>query len=225
MPTDDDKPTATEPAKTETDKVASPGATAAAAAPDKVDAVATKWLKEGFGFREGADGTLHLPEQGERGDVAARAEQFLEGFARTVAEASPVGPGEARKPEDVPDAGQAVVRFLSKMGGAVSDALQGYLRRNALDPQHPERPVVVDGQFLMRHGVPVVAEIVQSLGTAFEAPRTGAPAPSPAAASEPGATKTGEKVQVEIELPKLLKQLVEAFPSGAKVATAPAPAA
>lgn len=187
----------------------------------KVTDAASDFLKARLGLEEGVDGALHFPDRGMFENIGQRADQFVRGFFRGFVEKTPeereVVAGE-RDPKDVPSGTEVATRLLAKVSETMSGTFHEYLAENAVDPTHPETPVVVDGRFLLRHGAPLLASFVQALGSRFsEAGTAREPLmPTPEQAEEAAHHEAEEHkphVDYRVDLPSVFKSLFVRPPS------------
>lgn len=183
---------------------------------EKITAATEGFLKARLGLETGPDGGLQLPDRGVFENVGQRADQFLRGFLKGIVERTP----EEREAEaglrdkaDVPSATEVVGRMLSKASGAVTNSFHQYLAQHVAPSTAGEKPVVVDGRFLLQHGAPLLAGFVQALGKQFAdkadgpAQNTGEPAPEATAEAAPPAEAPSPRVDYKVDLPSLFTSL------------------
>jgi len=184
----------------------------------KVTDAASDFLKARLGLEEGVDGTLQFPDRGVFENFGQRADQFVRGFFRGFVDKTPeereVMAG-VRDPKDVPSGTEVATRLLAKVSETMSDTFQGYLADNAVDPTHPETPVVVDGRFLLRHGAPLLASFVQALGSRFSEQGVARDPLMPTAEDEAHHAAEEHKPHVDyrVDLPSVFKSLFVRPPS------------
>jgi hypothetical protein len=138
----------------------------------KVTRAANEFLKARLGLEEGADGGLSLPNRGVFENIGERADQFVRGFFRGFVEKTPEEREAAagvRDPKDVPSPTEVVTRLLERVSETMSGTFHEYLKDHVVSPTEPEKQVVVDGRFVLRHGAPLLASFVHALGTRFSA--------------------------------------------------------
>lgn len=173
---------------------------------EKITAATEGFLKARLGLESGPDGGLQLPDRGVFENVGQRADQFLRGFLKGVIERTPEereADQGLRDKADVPSATEVVGRMLSKASGAVSTSFHQYLQDHVATD---DKPVVVDGRFLLQHGAPLLAGFVQALGQQFAEKADGEASDTPA--TEPGPDDTSTpKVDYKVDLPSLFTSL------------------
>lgn len=169
----------------------------------KVGDIANRWLKDRFGLRADPDGSYHFGDPQQLRDLGGRADQFVRGFFKGFLE-TPGAPESEAAGAPAPSMTEIMVKLLSRTGQTVNQAFQGYLRDNAVDAEHPREPVVLDAQFVVRHGAPLIGHIVQALGGAF----------SGAAPEEGASAGEAAKVDVKVELPEVFKTLLGGLAPG-----------
>ena len=176
---------------------------------NKVTEAASEFLKAKLGFEEGVDGGLQFPDRGVFENFGQRADQFVRGFFRGFADKPP----EARDvtagmhdPRDVPSGAEVATRLLAKVSDTMSTAFHDYLQDHAVDPDKPGEPVVVDGRFVLRHGAPLLATLVQALGTKLNEPRGAEPFEAHDDDAKPA-------VDYRLDLPSVFKSLFVRPPS------------
>lgn len=183
---------------------------------EKITAATEGFLKERLGLETGPDGGLQLPDRGVFENVGQRADQFLRGFLKGIVERTPEereADQGLRDKTDVPSATEVVGRMLSKASGAVTNSFHQYLAQHVAPSASGDKPVVVDGRFLLQHGAPLLAGFVQALGQQFadkadkplEAGDEAAPeAPEHAAADQ---ATPAPRVDYKVDLPSLFTSL------------------
>lgn len=178
---------------------------------DKVTEAASEFLKAKLGLENGVDGSLQFPDRGVFENFGQRADQFVRGFFRGFVDKTPeereVMAGE-RDPKDVPSGTEVATRLLAKVSDTMSTAFHEYLQDHAVDPEHPEQPVVVDGRFMLRHGAPLLATFVAALGTKFNDQRGAEP-------FEPDDAESKPAVDYRVDLPSVFKSLFVRPPADA----------
>lgn len=181
---------------------------------EKITAATEGFLKARLGLETGPDGGLQLPDRGVFENVGQRADQFLRGFLNGVVERTPEerdADAGLRDKADVPSATEVVGRMLSKASGAVTTSFHQYLAQHA---EPGDKPVVVDGRFLLQHGAPLLAGFVQALGQQFadKADKPLSPEGEPAA-DAPEQTAASDqappppRVDYKVDLPSLFTSL------------------
>jgi len=173
---------------------------------DKMTAAANEFLKARLGLEEGANGRLELPDRGAFENLGQRADEFVRGFFRGFVDKTPEereAQAGLRDPKDVPNATEVVGRLLGKVSEAVSGTFHQYLKEHAADPEKPDKEVVVDGRFILRHGAPLLASFVQALGTRFSPDTPHEPVNT---APEPP-TEPPPHVDYRVDLPSVFKSL------------------
>ena len=166
---------------------------------DRLNDIANRWLEDRFGLKVG-DGGLHLPDSESIKDFGTRAEQFVRSFFKGFLDKTP-DELTGLQASDLPSAAELATRLIAKTTGTVSNAFNDYLRENAVES--PDKPVVIDGRFLMRHGAPLLGRMIQAIGGAFaeDVKAEHIPEPHP-------------KVDVQVEVPQVFKSLLAKLPTG-----------
>jgi len=137
---------------------------------EAVNAASQRWLKERFGFEEGEDGRLHLPDGERLLGLGKSADELVRGFFRGFFQKTPeeaVAEAEGRKPPDGPVATEVMVRLLSKLSHTVTDTWRDFVNERA-ERETPTGKKVVDGEFVVAHGPALLGRMVEALGEAFK---------------------------------------------------------
>lgn len=174
---------------------------------NKMTAAANEFLKTRLGLEEAANGRLELPDRGVFENLGQRADEFVRGFFRGFVDKTPEereALAGLRDPKDVPNATEVVGRLLGKVSEAVSGSFHQYLKEHAVDPASPDKEVVVDGRFILRHGAPLLASFVQALGTRFSPDTPHEPVNT---APAEGSEAPGPHVDYKVDLPSVFKSL------------------
>ncbi|MFT7580858.1 MAG: hypothetical protein ACI9MR_002532 [Myxococcota bacterium] len=150
---------------------------------DAITEASNRWLKDRVGLVEDPEGNLHLPNFERYADLGERADHFVRGLFRSFT-SSDQPPTSA---DAVPSGQVVAARLIRKVNDTVVGAFQSYVKSNVdVDPPSEEgdagTQVTVDGQFVLRHGAPIIGTVLRSLGTAFQdearvADEVGQPAP------------------------------------------------
>jgi len=186
----------------------------------KVTDAANEFLKARLGVEEGIDGSLRFPDRGVFENIGERADQFVRGFFRGFVDKTPeereVMAG-VRDPKDVPNGAEVATRLLAKVSETMSGTFHEYLADHAVDPTKPEKPVVVDGRFILRHGAPLLASFVQALGSRFSEAGTARdplmPASDDGDAKHHANDEGAPHVDYRVDLPSVFKSLFVRPPS------------